>query len=140
MKETQMPQLLAKGSEASRLRQRKYELVREFGLPENLLAGRVETRSRRCGRSGCRCSSGAGHAQHVWRGRVGGEAFVEHLPDEWEKDFELASRESEAYFSALEELCALNRALIALTKQGHRAEKRERSVGRPKQSRQRSSS
>lgn len=125
MKKTQMPQLLCPGRAATQLRRRKYELVRRFGLPENILGGSVRLRYRRCGRVNCRCAEGRGHEQLVWTTRCEGKQQVEHIPNDWVDDFERFAEHSQAYFDALEELCALNRQLVAIAK-AQRGEKKVR--------------
>jgi len=125
MKKTQMPQLLCQGREATQLRRRKYELVRQFGLPENLLGGSVRTRYRRCGHANCKCANGTGHAQMVWSVRCDGKGHIEHIPNDWVDDFDRFAEHSQAYFDALEELCELNRQLVAIAK-AQRCEKKVR--------------
>jgi len=50
-----------KGPQASRLRQRKFELLRRFQLPDELLPASLSLSNTRCGKPTCPCASGPGH-------------------------------------------------------------------------------
>ncbi|MGO9272081.1 MAG: DUF6788 family protein [Terriglobia bacterium] len=53
-----------KGAQASRLRQRKFELIRRFHLPDDLLPGSLSLSHLLCGKPTCHCAEGQGHP--VW--------------------------------------------------------------------------
>src|SRR2546425_2237921 len=50
--------------EAARLRQRKFALIRQFRLPDNLLPGSLSLTHTHCGKPTCHCAQGEGHP--VW--------------------------------------------------------------------------
>src|SRR5215469_13338104 len=53
-----------RGPLASRLRQRKFELLRRFQIPNDALPGSLSLSHLRCGKSTCHCAEGRGH--EVW--------------------------------------------------------------------------
>ena len=124
----QLPQFAAKSPEASRLRRRKYELVRQFGLPEDLVGGCLSQTHRRCGRPNCHCASGRGHVQwSITFSRNGGRR-VERVPHAWVAELERVVLQSQAYLDALREVMAINLELLAQT----RAQEQDKKVRRRK--------
>jgi len=119
---SQLPQFTARGPEASHLRRRKYELVRQFGFPENLVGGSLSPTRRRCGKPNCHCASGRGHLQWSITTSHQGQRRVERVPHEWVEDMERAVLETQAHLDALREVMAINLDLLALT----RAQEREK--------------
>ena len=45
-----------KGPQAARLRQRKFDLLRRFSIPDDLLPGTLTQTHSRCGRPSCHCA------------------------------------------------------------------------------------
>src|SRR5436309_14599915 len=58
--------IIPKGALASRLRQRKFELLRQFPIPDDLLPGSLVLNYTRCGKPSCHCAKGKGHATCFW--------------------------------------------------------------------------
>ena len=128
----QLPQFSARSPEASRLRQRKYELVRQFALPENLVGGALSQTHRRCGRSNCHCVAERGHPLWSVTFSHHGERRVERVPHEWVEELERAVLQTQAYLEAVREVMAINLELLAQTRRQEREEKvraREKNVG-----------
>jgi len=119
----QIQQFAAKSAQASRLRQRKYELIRRFGLPEDLLGGSLCRTSRRCGRSNCRCATGRGHPLWSITFSRNGKRRVEGVPREWVEDLERVVLSTRAYVDAVREVMAINLELLAQTRQQRRDKK-----------------
>jgi hypothetical protein len=113
---TQMHQFAAKSAEASRLRQRKYALVRQFGLPENLVGGSLSQTHRRCGRPNCHCAAGRGHPQWSITFSRDGQRRLERVPREWVEDLERVALQTQAYLDAIREVMAINLELMAQTR------------------------
>lgn len=122
MKHTQTTLFDAKSPEASRLRQRKYTLVRAFGLPENFLTG-LSANRRRCGKSNCHCKSSQGHPQWAVTQSRHGTRRVERVPAEWVESIEQVVLETQAYLDALQEVMAINLELLAQTRTQQRRKK-----------------
>ena len=75
-----------KGPQASRLRQRKFELVRRFQLPDDLLPGSLSLSHLRCGKPTCHCADGPRHPVWSLTFMVQGKKHVQHIPKEWVED------------------------------------------------------
>jgi hypothetical protein len=114
-----------KGPKAARLRQRKYELLRTFTLPEDALPGSLSLTHTRCGRVGCHCAEGEGHP--VWRLRFvrDGKPHLENIPTEWIEEVQRRVAAGRAAQEALLEVLTANAELLALEKE-QRARKRGR--------------
>ena len=121
-----MKTFAAKGPEASRLRQRKYALVREFDLPESLVGGSLSQTHRRCGKGNCHCTEGRGHAMWSLTSSHRGKRRVERVPEEWLEEVGEAVLQTQAYLDALKEVMAINIELLSQT----RAQEQQRKVRR----------
>ena len=121
----QIKQLSAKSVEASLLRQRKYTLVRQYGIPENLLGGSLALTHRRCGKPNCHCRDGEGHPQWSITFCQHGRKRVERVPAEWAEEIEEAVLKAQRYLDAVRELMAINIELLAQTR-GQYQEKKVR--------------
>lgn len=124
-----MKQLKTKSREASVLRQRRYQLVRRFGVPEELVGGSLSQCRRRCGKPNCHCAEGSGHAQWSLTFSRGGVRRVEKVPAHWVADLEKAVLETQEYLDALREVMAINVELLGLAR---RDERQRRVRGRHK--------
>jgi hypothetical protein len=105
-----------KGSQAARIRQRKYELIRRFQIPEDLLPGSLSMQHLRCGKQNCRCAKGERHPVWSLTFMADGKKHVQHIPqslvDEVRKKVE-AGRE---YQDAVREVLASNAKLLVLAR------------------------
>jgi hypothetical protein len=105
-----------KGPQAARIRQRKYELMREFQIPEDLLPGSLSMQYLRCGKPNCRCAKGEGHPVWSLTFMVNGKKHVQHIPkdlvDEVQKRVEAGRR----YQDAVREVLSANAQLLVLAR------------------------
>ena len=103
-----------KGPHAARLRQRKFQLLREFQLPEDLLPGSLSLTHRRCGKPTCHCAADQGHP--VWQlGFMSqGKHRVERIPQEWVDDVRRRVQAGRAFQEALREVLTANAELLVL--------------------------
>src|SRR5216110_419755 len=77
----------AKGDVASRLRQRKYALLRGLHIPPDALPGSLALTHRRCGTPTCWCAKGGdGHPMWSLTFMANGKRRVEWIPNEWVED------------------------------------------------------
>ena len=113
----------AKSPEASQLRVRKYQLVRQYGFPEDAVGGSFGPQLRRCGKPNCHCASGRGHAQWAVTFSRQGKRRVERVPRPWVEDLEQAVLETQTYLDALQEVMAINLELLAMTRAQEQAKK-----------------
>lgn len=133
----QLHQFAAKSAQASQLRQRKYTLVRQFGLPEDLLGGTLSQIRRRCGRPNCHCAGGLGHPQWSITFSRNGQRRIERVPKAWVEDVERAVVQTQAYLDALREIMAINLDLLAQMRRQERekyVQQRNRTGERKKRS------
>ena len=104
----------AKGPTASRLRQRKHELLRRFRIPEHALPGSLALTHRRCGKPTCHCASGDGHPMWSLTFMVDGKKRVERIPTAWVEDLRSLVADGRQYKNAVAEVFAINAQLLAL--------------------------
>jgi hypothetical protein len=102
---------------ASRLRQRKYSLVRALGLPDDLLGGSLTLTHRRCGKPGCRCASGEGHPLWALTYSVDGDKHVQAIPAAMVEQLQPLLERGRRYREGLVELLGINAQLVTLWRQ-----------------------
>ena len=103
-----------KGPEAARLRQRKFSLIRQFQLPEDLLPGSLSLTHRRCGKPTCHCASGEGHPIWFLTFMAQGKHRVERIPAEWVDDVRRRVEAGRAFQDAVREVLTANAELLVL--------------------------
>jgi hypothetical protein len=108
-----------KGPQASGLRQRKFELVRRFQLPDDLLPGSLSLSPLRCGKPTCHCADGPGHPLGSLPFRVRGKKHVQHIPQQWVADVRRLEAGRE-FQDAVREVLAANAQLLVLARQPRR--------------------
>jgi len=109
-----------RGPQASRLRQRKFELVRRFQLPQDLLPGSLSLSHLRCGKSTCHCAEGSGHPVWSLTFMVRGKKHVQHIPKDWVEDVRRRVEAGREFQDALREVLAANAQLLVLARQQRR--------------------
>lgn len=103
-----------KGPEAARLRQRKFELIRKFHLPEDLLPGSLSLSHTRCGKPTCHCASGEAHPAWSLTFMVEGKKRVERIPKEWAQEVRRRVEAGREFQQALREVLTANAQLLVL--------------------------
>jgi len=109
-----------KGLQASRLRQRKFELVRRFQLPDDLLPGSLSRSHLRCGKPTCHCANGPGHPVWSLTFMVQGQKHVQHIPKDWVEDVRRRVAAGREFQDAVREVLAANAQLLVLARQQRR--------------------
>lgn len=104
----------AKGPEAARIRQRKHELVRRYGIPENAIGGSLALTHRRCGKPTCHCATGKGHPMWSLTFMVDGKKHVERIPDDWVEEIRPLVERGREFKQAVGEVLGANAQLLAL--------------------------
>jgi len=108
-------QIAPKGSQAARLRQRKFELLRRFAIPPDLLPGSLSLTHRRCGQPTCHCAKDKkGHPVWSLTFMAGGKKRVEHIPKEWVEEVGRLVEAGREFKEAVAEVFAANAQLLAL--------------------------
>jgi hypothetical protein len=103
-----------KGDPASRLRQRKYALLRRLQIPPDALPGSLALTHSRCGKPTCRCAQGEGHPSWSLTFMVNGKKRVERIPDEWVEQIRPLVEQGREFKDAIAEVFATNAQLLAL--------------------------
>ena len=104
-----------KGPPAARLRQRKFELLRRFPIPPDLLPGSLSLTHRRCGQPSCHCAKDKqGHPVWSLTFMVAGKKRVEHIPKEWIEEVQRLVEAGREFKEAVAEVFAANAQLLAL--------------------------
>ena len=116
-----MSELEPRGAQASRLRQRKFELVRRFQLPDDLLPGSLSLSHLRCGKPTCHCAKDKqGHPVWSLTFMVRGKKHVQHIPSEWVEDVRRRVEAGREFQEAVREVLAANAQLLVLARQQRR--------------------
>ena len=104
----------AKGPRAARLRQRKFELVRRFQIPPDLLPGSLSMTRSRCGKSACHCAKGDGHTSWILTFMVDRKKRVERIPQDLVETVRRRVEAGREFKQAVSEVLAANAQLLAL--------------------------
>jgi hypothetical protein len=110
-----------KGPLASRLRQRKFALLRQFPIPDDLLPGSLVPNYTRCGKPSCHCVKGKGHEAWSLVFMAGGKRHAQRIPKEWVEEVQKQVDAGRKFQDAVREVLAANAQLLVLArKQRHR--------------------
>jgi len=105
-----------KGPQAARIRQRKFELLRRFQFPDNLLPGSLSQQYLRCGKQNCHCAEGEGHLVWSLTFMAGGKKYVQHIPKHLVEEVRQRVEAGREYQDALREVMAANAHLLVLAR------------------------
>lgn len=103
-----------KSAEASRLRQRKYQLAERFHIPDHLLPGSLSQSFYRCGTPSCHCATDQGHSGWTLTFMVEGKKRTERIPPDWVDEVRERVQGGREYQDAIREVLAANAQLLAL--------------------------
>ena len=115
-----------KGNQASRLRQRKHDLLRRLQIPPDALPGSLSMSHRRCGKASCRCADGEGHPVWSLTFMADGKRRVEHIPHDWVEEIRPLVEQGREFKEAVAEVFAANAQLLALRRRESTAKRRKR--------------
>jgi len=120
--------------EATRLRRRKFRLVRRFGLSENALGGHLSQARRRCGKPTCHCAQGEGHPVWTLSYSLEGKKRVETLPADLAAELLPLVEQGREVREGVMEVLAINIELLRLWREQQRSPgkqaKRQRAMKR----------
>ena len=114
MYNTMQMKIEPRSAEASRLRQRKFELIRRFHLPGDLLPGSLSLTHRRCGKPTCHCAQEPGHPIWFLTFMSRGQKRVERIPATWAEEVQRRVRAGRQFQDALREVLTANAELLVL--------------------------
>jgi hypothetical protein len=105
-----------KGSQAAQIRQRKFDLIRRFQFPEDLLPGSLSQQHLRCGKPNCHCAEGEGHSVWSLTFMADGKKHVQHIPKHLVEEVRQRVDAGREYQAALREVLAANAHLLVLAR------------------------
>jgi len=109
-----------KGTLASRLRQRKFALLRQFSIPDDLLPGSLVLDYTRCGKSSCHCVKGKGHAAWSLVFMQNGKRQAQRIPREWVEEVQKRVKAGRKFQDAVREVLTSNAQLLVLARKQRR--------------------
>lgn len=109
-----------RGPRAARLRQRKFQLLRRFPIPNDLLPGSLCLSYTRCGKPTCHCVQGEGHPAWSLTFMVGGKRHVERIPKGWVEEVQRRVKAGREFQDAVREVLAINAQLLVRARQQRR--------------------
>ena len=113
-----------RGPQASRLRQRKFQLLRRFPIPSDLLPGALTRSYTRCGNPRCHCAQDRGHEAWTLTFMVKGQRHVERIPRSWVEEVRRRVEAGREFQDAAREVLAANAQLLVLARQQRKKRKR----------------
>jgi hypothetical protein len=114
------------GPLAARLRQRKFELLRRFHIPEDALPGSLSLSHLRCGKPTCHCADDRGHPVWSLTFMVQGKKQVQHIPKEWVEEVRRRVEAGREFQDAVREVLAANAQLFVLARQQEKRPKKKK--------------
>lgn len=105
-----------KGAQAARIRQKKFELLRRFGIPEDLLPGSLALVHQKCGRANCHCAKGEAHSKWILTYMADGKKRVQFIPQHLIDEVRQKVEAGREYQEAVREVFAANAKLLALAR------------------------
>jgi len=106
-----------KGPQAARWRQRKFELLRRYSIPVDLLPGSLTVSRTRCGKPSCHCAKGPGHEAWTFTFMARGKRRVERIPKEWIDEVRQRVEAGHQFLEAVREILTANAELLILARQ-----------------------
>jgi len=106
----------AKGPQAARIRQRKFDLLRRFQFPDDLLPGSLSLQHLRCGKQNCRCAKGERHPVWTLTFMADGKKHVQHIPKHLVEEVRRRVKAGREYQDALREVMVANAHLLVLAR------------------------
>ncbi len=113
-----------RGTQASHLRQRKFELQGRFHIPDDLLPGSLSLSHLRCGKPTCHCAAGEGHPVWSLTFMIQGKKRVQHIPREWVEEVRRRVEAGREFQEAVREVLAANAQLLVLARHQRKRKRR----------------
>ena len=107
-----------KGPGAARLRQRKFQILSRFSLPDDLLPGALTESHSRCGKPTCHCADpkDPGHSAWTLTFMSHGKRRVERIPKDWVDIVAQRVRAGREFQDAVREVLTANAELLVLAR------------------------
>jgi hypothetical protein len=114
------------GPLASRLRQRKFQLLRRFHIPEDALPGSLSLSHLRCGKPTCHCAEDRGHPVWSLTFMVQGKKRVQHIPKELVEEVRRRVEAGREFQDAVRDVLTANAQLLVLARQQRKKPKKKK--------------
>ncbi len=123
---TPLPQ--PKGPQAARLRQRKFDRLRRFPIPGDLLPGSLSLSHLRCGKPTCHCAKPQDPGHEAWSltFMVQSHKQVQYIPKSWVEQVRKRVEAGRAFQDAVREVLAANAQLLVLARRQQQENKKKR--------------
>lgn len=111
------------GPQAARLRQRKYDLLRRFSVPDDLLPGSLSLSHLRCGKPSCHCAKPKDPGHPIWHltFMADGKKHTQHIPNDWVEEIRHRVTAGHEFQDAVREILAANAQLLVLARKQRKA-------------------
>ena len=120
-----------RGPQAAHLRQRKFQVLRLFPIPPDLLPGTLTRSYTRCGNPRCHCAHQKGHEAWTLTFMVKGQRHVERIPRDWVEEVERRVAAGREFQDAVREVLAANAQLLVLARQQRKKKKEKTPLNSP---------
>lgn len=102
---------------ASRLRQRKFEIIRHLPQLVDQLPGTLTLSYTRCGKPNCRCARDKGHPAWSLTYMLHGERHADRIPAAWAEEVQRRVHAGREFQDAVREVLTANAQLLRLARQ-----------------------
>ena len=115
-----------KGPHAARLRQRKFDLLRRFPIPDDLLPGSLSLSRSRCGKPSCHCAQphDPGHAVWTYTFMADANKRTLHVPKEMVEEVQRRVAAGREFQDAVRDVLTANAELLELARKQQRQRRR----------------
>ncbi len=113
-----------KGPQAARWRQRKYQALARYPIPEDLLPGSLTLSLTRCGKPNCHCAKGPGHPAWTLTFMSQGRHRTLRIPKAWAEEVQRRLQAGRQFQDAVREVLTANAELLALALRQSRQRRR----------------
>ena len=113
-----------RGAAASRWRQRKFEALGHFAIPDQLLPGSLTMSRTRCGKPSCHCAQGKGHEAWMLTFMSRGKRRVERIPRDWVEQVRQRVEAGREFQEAVKDVLTANAELLILSRKQQRKRRR----------------
>jgi hypothetical protein len=105
------------GPDAARWRKRKYDQLKRYEIPEDILPGSLSHSTVTCGKPTCHCATGEGHSNYTLTFMSDGKKRVVHIPAALVEDVRQRVEAGKSFQHAVREVLTANAELMILRRQ-----------------------
>ena len=115
-----------KGPQAARLKKIKFDLIRSFAIPDDLLPGSLSLSHIRCGKPSCHCAKrkDPGHPVWTYTFMAQGKKRTQHIPKQMLEEVRRRVNAGRRFQDAVREVLTANAELLVLAKKQQRTRRR----------------